>query len=71
MGGVTVPLFTGQRSRGSLLTAMSELDEVVLRRDVALLQLYPQLYLTVVSREQALRTFTPCRISSFQNFARP
>ncbi|QFT54777.1 TolC family protein [Microbulbifer sp. THAF38] len=57
MGGVTVPLFTGQRSRGSLLTAMSELDEVVLRRDVALLQLYPQLYLTVVSREQALRTF--------------
>ncbi|WP_226646696.1 TolC family protein [Microbulbifer variabilis] len=57
MGGVTVPLFTAQRSRGSLLTAMSELDEVVLRRNVALSQLYPQLYLTVVSREQALRTF--------------
>ncbi|WP_444886309.1 TolC family protein [Microbulbifer sp. JMSA008] len=54
--GFSVPLFTAKRNRGAELTAMTELDEVMLRREAALLQLYPQLFLAVTSREQALGT---------------
>ncbi|WP_299581219.1 TolC family protein [uncultured Microbulbifer sp.] len=56
LAGFNVPLFGAKRNRGAFITAMTELDEVVLRREAALLQLYPQLYLAVTSREQALGT---------------
>ncbi|WP_444930933.1 TolC family protein [Microbulbifer sp. SSSA002] len=56
LAGFNAPLFTAKRNRGAELTAMAELDEVMLRREAALLRLYPQLYWAVTSREQALNT---------------
>ncbi|MCO1334356.1 TolC family protein [Microbulbifer sp. OS29] len=56
LAGFNVPLFSAKRNRGAVITAMTELDEVMLRREATLLQLYPQLYLAVTSREQALGT---------------
>ncbi|AWF81166.1 TolC family protein [Microbulbifer sp. A4B17] len=56
LAGFNIPLFAAKRNRGAELTALTELDEVMLRREAALLQLYPQLYLAVTSREQALNT---------------
>ncbi|MFA0812143.1 TolC family protein [Microbulbifer epialgicus] len=56
LAGFEVPLFTAKRNRGALTTAMAELDQVMLRREAALLHLYPQLFLAVTSREQALGT---------------
>lgn len=56
LAGFEIPLFTSKRNRGALTAAMAELDQVILRREAALLQLYPQLFLAVTSREQALST---------------
>ncbi|WP_444913964.1 TolC family protein [Microbulbifer sp. TRSA007] len=52
--GFNVPLFTGRRNRGKEISAMAELEQVQLDREAALLKLYPQLFLAVTSREQAL-----------------
>ncbi|WP_444919693.1 TolC family protein [Microbulbifer sp. CnH-101-G] len=66
LAGFEVPLFTAKRNRGAELTAMTELDEVMLRREAALLKLYPQLFLAVTSRELALAT-----VSSLQDSVIP
>ncbi|WP_444897499.1 TolC family protein [Microbulbifer sp. SSSA005] len=56
VAGINVPLFTGRRNRGREISAMAELEQVQLEREAALLKLYPQLFLAVTSREQALAT---------------
>ncbi|WP_444946904.1 TolC family protein [Microbulbifer sp. VTAC004] len=66
LAGFNVPLLTAKRNRGAELEAVAELDQVMLRREAALLQLYPQLFLAVTSREQALGT-----VSTLQDFIIP
>lgn len=56
LAGFNLPLFTAKRNRGALIGAEAELEAVALRRKAALLQLYPQLYLAVTGRKQALDT---------------
>ncbi|WP_299942860.1 TolC family protein [uncultured Microbulbifer sp.] len=56
LAGFNLPLFTAKRNRGALISATAELEAMALRRKAALLQLYPQLYLAVSNRKQALDT---------------
>ncbi|WP_285163942.1 TolC family protein [Shewanella goraebulensis] len=54
--GFSVPLFRGDRNSGAVISAQAAKDEVLINREVALLELYAQLYRAYASRKQAIVT---------------
>ena len=56
VAGVSLPLFAGKRSRGDVVSARAERNQVRLRRQDALLRLHAELYETYANRQQAIET---------------
>ncbi|ARD24019.1 TolC family protein [Shewanella japonica] len=54
--GFSVPLFSGDRNTGAVIVAQAAKDEVLINRDIALRELYAQLYRAYASRKQAIMT---------------
>ncbi|MGS0682769.1 TolC family protein [Shewanella sp. 125m-7] len=54
--GFSVPLFNGERNTGAVISARAAKEEVLANREVALLELYGQLYRAYASRKQAIVT---------------
>ncbi|ABZ78446.1 outer membrane efflux protein [Shewanella halifaxensis HAW-EB4] len=54
--GFNVPLFNGERNTGAVMSAQAAKQEVLANREVALLELYGQLYRAYTSRKQAIVT---------------
>ncbi|MEZ9234922.1 TolC family protein [Shewanella sp. 10N.286.52.A9] len=54
--GFSVPLFSGDRNTGAVIAAQAAKDEVLINRDIALRELYAQLYRAYASRKQAIMT---------------
>ncbi|GIU36587.1 TolC family protein [Shewanella schlegeliana] len=54
--GFSVPLFNGERNSGAVALAQAAKEEVIANREVALLELYGQLYRAYASRKQAIVT---------------
>ena len=54
--GFSMPLFNGERNTGAVLSAQAEKEQVLANREVALLELYGQLYRAYASRKQAMVT---------------
>ena len=54
--GFSVPLFNGERNTGAVMSAQAAKQEVLANREVALLELYGQLYRAYASRKQAIVT---------------
>lgn len=56
VAGVSLPLFAGKRSRGEVVSARAERNQVGLRRQDALLRLHAELYEAYAKRQQAIET---------------
>jgi len=56
VAGVSIPLFSGKRNHGAVLSARAERDETKLRRQSAAINLYKQLFDAFSLREQFLET---------------
>lgn len=54
--GFSVPLFSSKRSSGSITSAMAARDEVLIRKEAALLKLHTQLFRAYSNRQQAIFT---------------
>ncbi|WP_144211437.1 TolC family protein [Shewanella donghaensis] len=54
--GFSVPLFSGERNSGAVIAAQAAKDEVLINREIALRELYAQLYRAYASRKQAIVT---------------
>ncbi|MCL1148178.1 TolC family protein [Shewanella marinintestina] len=54
--GFSMPLFNGERNTGAVLSAQAAKEQVLANREVALLELYGQLYRAYASRKQAIVT---------------
>lgn len=61
--GFSMPLFSGERNSGAILSAQAAKDEVIANREVALLTLYGQLYRAYASRKQAILTVNRLQVS--------
>ena len=55
--GFNVPLFSSKRSTGSIISAIAARDEVLTRKEAALLKLHTQLFRAYSSRQQAIFSF--------------
>ncbi len=56
MAGFSVPLFSSKRSTGSTTSAIAARDEVIIRKEAALLKLHTQLFRAYSNRQQAIVT---------------
>ncbi len=54
--GFSVPLFSGERNTGAVISAQAAKDEVLINREIALRELYAQLYRAYANRQQAIVT---------------
>jgi cobalt-zinc-cadmium efflux system outer membrane protein len=63
IAGFSMPLFSGERNRGAILSAQAEKEAVFANREVALLELYGQLYRAYASRKQAILTVSRLQAS--------
>lgn len=61
--GFSVPLFNGERNTGAMISAQAAKEEVLVNREIALLELYGQLYRAYASRKQAILTVTRLQAS--------
>lgn len=61
--GFSMPLFSGERNSGAILSAQAAKDEVFANREVALLTLYGQLYRAYANRKQAILTVNRLQVS--------
>jgi len=61
--GFNLPLFSSQRSSGSTTSAMAARDEVIIRKEAALLKLHTQLFRAYSNRQQAIVTLNKLRSS--------
>lgn len=61
VASISLPLFTGSRSRGDIKAARAELDQVYFRRQDALRKLHAQLYEAYANRQQNIATVQALR----------
>jgi len=54
VAGFSMPLFSGKRNKGAVVTALAERNEIFVQKKIALLEIYTQLFRAFNNRQQAV-----------------